>query len=98
MIPPRKKRISLVEEKSILLGGFSEIRSLVLEEAAQIKSGQGDQPFVGTWNILDLLAHLCGWDATILQSAIDILQGKLPEFYAQYDKDWISYNAGLVAK
>jgi hypothetical protein len=31
-----------------------------------------------------------------MQSAKDILEGKLPAFYTQYDKDWASYNDTLV--
>jgi hypothetical protein len=48
--------------------------------------------------VVDLIAHLVGWDFTNLAAAKDIQAGKLPEFYAHYDKDWKTYNAGLVAK
>lgn len=95
---PRTPRISLEEEKNALLGRFVEVRGLIFDVAARIEPGQVGQPFVGSWDILDLLAHLCGWDAVNLQSARDIFMGKLPEFYAKYDKDWVSYNAQLVAR
>jgi hypothetical protein len=45
-----------------------------------------------------LISHLVGWDFTNLGAAKDIQAGKLPEFYAHYDKDWQTYNAELVAK
>ena len=98
MDQPRKKHISLAEEKAALLGSFVETRSLILEDATRFESWQIDQKFIGTWNILDLLAHLRGWDVTNLQSARDILLGKLPDFYRKYDKDWQTFNAGLVAR
>ncbi len=44
-----------------------------------------------------MLAHLAGWDYANLAAAKDIQAGKLPEFYARYDKDWKTYNAELVS-
>ena len=57
-----------------------------------------DVHFVGFWAIRDLLAHLSGWDITNLEAAKEILEGKVPGFYASYDRDWASYNAKLVEK
>ena len=48
--------------------------------------------------MVDLIAHLIGWDFANLAAAKDIQAGKLPDFYAHYDKDWKTYNAELVAK
>jgi len=48
--------------------------------------------------VVDLIAHLIGWDFTNLAAAKDIQAGKLPEFYARQDKDWKTFNAELVAK
>ena len=45
-----------------------------------------------------MIAHLIGWDYANLAAAKDIQAGKLPEFYAHYDKDWKTFNAELVAK
>lgn len=79
-----------------MLGSFAEVRRLILEECASFASEYVTRKFIGSWDVLDLLAHLRGWDFTNLQSARDILQGRLPDFYGHYDKDWASYNALLV--
>ena len=88
----------LAEDKSILITSFTQVRSAILEEAARFTPDKIPVKFLGAWDILDLLAHLCGWDFTNLLAARVILQGKLPDFYSHYDKDWSSYNARLVAK
>ncbi len=94
----QKKLQKLEGDKQVLLEAFAQVRGRILEASHQIAPQDVDIPFVGTWNILDLLAHLRGWDFTNLQAAQDILKGKLPDLYSQYDKDWRSYNAGLVAR
>ena len=87
MNPPRKRHISLEDQKFSLLYSFTEVRECILQEAAQVKPELVDQPFLGSWDILKFLAHLRGWDFTNLEAAKDILKGKLPDFYARYDKD-----------
>jgi len=44
------------------------------------------------------VAHLVGWDYTNLKAVKEIRAGKLPSFYAYYDRDWETYNARLVKK
>ena len=54
--------------------------------------------FLGHWSLMDLVAHLAGWDYAN-RAAIDaILAGRLPDFYARYDADWRTFNAELVAR
>jgi hypothetical protein len=89
---------SLEDKKTTLIQKFNETRSLVLASARLFTDENVEEAFVGSWGILDILAHLRGWDLTNLESARDILLGKLPDFYAEYDKDWASYNAKLVAQ
>ena len=85
-------------EKDNLLHKLTETRTAILLAASQLPSDAQDAVFLGVWSIKDLIAHLVGWDFTNLAAAKDIQAGKLPEFYAHYDKDWKSYNTELVAK
>ena len=81
-----------------LLLAVIETRTAVLQAASQLSLEAQDTVFLGTWSVKDLIAHLIGWDFANLAAAKDIQAGKLPEFYAHYDKDWKTYNAALVAK
>ena len=89
---------STLEAKNALIQHFRSTRSSILEAAADLPVASLNTPFVGSWGILELLAHLRGWDLTNLQAAIDIPRGTLPAFYAEFDPDWASYNARLVAQ
>jgi hypothetical protein len=89
---------SLEAKKISLMKEFNETRLKVLD-AARLFSGENvHKAFVGSWGILEILAHLKGWDLTNLDAARSILLGQVPDFYAYYDKDWASYNARLVAQ
>jgi len=57
-----------------------------------------DQAFIGIWSVKDLLAHLVGWDVANIQAIQAILAGQLPAFYAHYEPNWQTFNAGLVAR
>ncbi len=80
------------------ISALLETRTALLQAASQLSSEEQDIVFLGVWSVVDLIAHLAGWDFTNLAAAKDIQAGKLPEFYAHTDKDWKSYNAELVAK
>jgi hypothetical protein len=84
--------------KDELLYGLKAVRESILAEALALPPGACERVFLGTWTVMDLLAHLAGWDHTNLQAAHDVLDGLLPEFYEQHDRDWQTYNAALVAK
>jgi len=86
------------EQKATLISNFTDTRSSILRAAGSIPDDRIDEVFVGSWGILELLAHLRGWDLTNIQAAKDILSGKVPDFYAESDKDWASYNAKLVSQ
>lgn len=81
-----------------LLSGLIKTRVAILQAASDISPDARNMVFLGTWSVVDLIAHLIGWDFTNLAAAKDIQAGKLPDFYAHYDKDWKSYNSELVAK
>jgi hypothetical protein len=84
--------------KSELISVLIETRAAITHVASQLPPKAQDTVFLGVWSVKDLIAHLIGWDFTNLAAAKDVQAGKLPEFYAHYDKDWKTYNAALVAK
>ena len=84
--------------KQELLSAVIETRTSILYAVSGLSPEIQNTVFLGVWLVKDLIAHLIGWDFTNLAVAKDIQAGKLPEFYAHYDKDWKTYNAGLVAK
>jgi hypothetical protein len=75
-----------------------EARRRILEAASSLPPAQQDEVFLGAWSIMDLLAHLVGWDFANLEAAQTILAGKVPAFYAHHDRDWKTFNARLVAE
>ncbi|MFH1524285.1 MAG: ClbS/DfsB family four-helix bundle protein [Chloroflexota bacterium] len=85
------------EKKQILLSSFIETRRQLLDYASSIPSERHEQVFLGIWSIKDLLAHLIGWDHSNIEAIEAVSERRLPEFYAQIDKDWHSYNAHLVS-
>lgn len=84
--------------KDELLYGLKAVREAILGEALALPAGARERVFIGTWSVMDLLAHFAGWDLTNLQAAKDVLDGLLPEFYEHHDRDWKTYNALLVAR
>jgi hypothetical protein len=86
------------KKKADLIAGLKDTREKILASASSMPSEKQDQVFLGTWSAFDLLAHLAGWDETNLKAANEILEGNLPSFYAESDRDWASYNAKLIAE
>lgn len=83
--------------KSELLSKLIETRTAILIAVSQLPPEAYDTVFLGIWSIKDLIAHLVGWDFTNIEAAKAIQSGRLPEFYARFDKDWKTYNSELVA-
>ena len=81
--------------KDELVFGLKAVRESILSETLALPTKARDRVFLGTWSVMDLLAHLAGWDVTNLQAARDVLDGLLPEFYDHRDADWRTYNAML---
>lgn len=57
-----------------------------------------NEVFLGKWSLSDLTAHLIGWDYENSRSINEILSGKIPSCFSQWDDNWVSYNDILVAK
>ena len=92
------KRLQLDTKKKTLLNELSQVRKDILIAARQFDPRQQEMVFIGSWSLLDLLAHLVGWDHTNKLAAQEIIRGKAPSFYGHYDKGWVSYNATLVSR
>jgi hypothetical protein len=96
MMMKRTKGKSADEKKEKLLSDLIDVRKRIIQEATLLSPEMEDKVFIGTWAIGDLLAHLSGWDITNLEAAKEILEGKVPSFYAYEDRDWASYNVSLI--
>jgi hypothetical protein len=82
--------------KTEMINSLAGIRACLLATAASIPEDQRFTPFLGDWSLMDLLAHIAGWDITYLQAVKDIQSGNMPKFYSQYDAEWQKYNASLI--
>ena len=87
---------SLDEEKAILLNGLRQVRGEIHAAAHRFRPGEESIPFVGVWSLLDLLAHLAGWDVANRLAVREVLAGVVPSFYEYYSRDWADYNTRLV--
>ena len=85
-------------KKDKVIAALGEARCKIMEAAAALPPAKQDEVFLGVWSEQDLLAHLVGWDDTNLAAVQEILAGQLPSFYAHHDRDWRTFNAGLVAQ
>lgn len=90
------KRVTAQAKKDKLISDLIRARGRLLDAARALTPEKRDEVFLGVWSTQDLLAHLAGWDFTNLAAARDILADKIPDFYAQHDRDWKTYNAHLV--
>lgn len=84
-------------KKDKIISGLIEARECILAAASVLPVEKQDEIFLGVWSVKDLLAHLVGWDFTNIEATKEILDGKLPSFYAHHDRDWRTY-AGLVVQ
>jgi hypothetical protein len=83
-------------KKQHLIADLVGAREEVLAAAMALPGEEQDTPFLGTWSAHDIVAHLVGWDYANLEAVEAIRTGRLPAFYDHYDRDWRTFNAGLV--
>ena len=93
-----KRRSKAAISQAKIIADFSKVRQQLLTIVDNVPVEHHGTVFLGTWSLLDLLAHLVGWDDTNLQAAREILAGQLPIVYSQWDSDWQTYNAELVRR
>jgi uncharacterized damage-inducible protein DinB len=79
-----------------IIAELAAARREILDAAAALPEVEHGTAFLGVWTVKDLLAHLVGWDYANLEGIAAVLAGRLPAFYAHYDADWRTFNAGLV--
>lgn len=80
------------------LARLAAVREALVEAANRVPPERRRKPFLGDWDLVDVIAHLIGWDRTNLEAIDDFLAGRLPAFYDAYDPGWASFNATLVAR
>ena len=85
-------------KKQQLIADLTGARHEVLAAATALPPEEQDTPFLGTWSAHDIVAHLIGWDYANLEAIEAIRAGRLPAFYDHHDRDWRTFNAGLVAQ
>jgi hypothetical protein len=81
-----------------LVAEFLATRESLMAAAEGLPQDRRDLPFTGTWDIKDVIAHTIGWDYTNLEALPDFAAGRLPAFFARYDRDWATINAELVER
>jgi hypothetical protein len=84
--------------KSQLIADLIAARAEVIAAAQSLPADAQDAAFLGVWSAHDIVAHLVGWDHANAEAIAAIRAGRLPAFYAAYDPDWRTFNAGLVAQ
>jgi len=90
---------SLAEiKKKALLAEMVSTRQEILAAAAEIPAVLRFESFVGHWNVLDLLAHMAGWDDANRQAVDEVRSGQLPAFYQYAERNWVTFNEKLVAE
>jgi hypothetical protein len=87
---------SAAERKERVLRELVEARSAVERAASALPASKERIVFLGQWSCRELVAHLIGWDHTNVTATRELLEGKLPSFYAKHDPDWRKYNSRLV--
>ncbi|HUW10883.1 MAG TPA: DinB family protein [Anaerolineae bacterium] len=85
-------------KKDRLIAELVETRRAILAAAGSLSPTRQDEVFLGHWSLKDLLAHLAGWDDANVEAIQALLEGRLPPFYEHRDRDWMSFNARLVAE
>lgn len=83
-------------KKESLRSDLIQARHELISAASSLTEGQLVEVFLGTWTVMDLLAHLIGWDYANIEALHSLPEGRLPAFYSHYDHNWRSYNARLV--
>ena len=91
------KQTAQTKKEQLIAEAFAARREL-LDVASVLSEAEEDTVVLGHWTVKDVLAHLVGWDHANLEGIEALLAGRLPAFYAHYDPDWRTFNAGLVSK
>lgn len=85
-------------KKTALIADIVATRQDILAAAAEVPPVLRSKVFLGSWSLLDLLAHLAGWDDANRQAVEAVRSGQLPDFYAYAERNWTTFNAKLVSE
>jgi DinB superfamily len=85
-------------EIETLIEEFNRVRGELIEAVSSVPTELREEPFVGIWDVKDVIAHTVGWDYTNIEALPDFREGRLPAFFARFDADWSVINADLVAR
>lgn len=88
------KRLS--KNQPEVIANLIEVRQKLLDAALKFPSRNVEKVILGQWNIKDLFAHFIGWDYTNEMAIRQIILGEAPTFFEHQDRDWQTYNAGLI--
>ena len=83
-------------KRNALIADILATRREILAAAAEIPPELRSKTFLGSWSLLDLLAHLAGWDDANRQAVEAVRSGQLPAFYEFAERSWTTFNAKLV--
>ena len=75
----------MTDDAPDLIDAFVRVREMLLREADAVPAELRQTPFVGHWNLMDVLAHLVGWDYTNVNAIEELKAGTTPSFYRHYD-------------
>jgi hypothetical protein len=81
-----------------LIAAFNSTREALVTAVESVPADLRDVPFVGDWDVRDIVAHTVGWDYTNVAALPDFAAGRLPAFFDRYDPDWAAINADLVGR
>jgi len=91
--------VSLAQlKKNALIADMRATRQDILTAAADVPPALRSKIFLGSWSLLDLLAHLAGWDDANRQAVSAVRNGQLPAFYEYAERNWTTFNAKLVSE
>ena len=84
--------------KDALIAALIDTRDKIIAVTAAFSPPELDEVFLGVWSVMDILAHLIGWLVANRAAILAIRAGQLPDFYADKDRGWQTYNALLVSR
>jgi hypothetical protein len=85
-------------KKTALIADMLATRQDILAAAAEVPPTLRDKIFLASWSLIDLLAHLAGWDDANRQAVEAVRSAQLPAFYDYAERNWTTFNAKLVSE
>lgn len=90
------KKMAKVMTKREVIKSLDEVRQKIVSLITPLNEEKWCEVFLGKWTVADFVGHLIGWDIWGRKATKEILQGKLPSYYADEEPDWVRINDKLV--